>query len=94
MLKRCLLASILSLVLISEASAEQKKIGLQNIETREIAYCYNNSQSSAEDCAQYFESIGFIRMKYIPYKTANFDFLTVETYPTRRWRPHELTPRW
>lgn len=78
----------------SAEAQTQEKIGLQNIETREVAYCYSNPRSSAEQCAQYFESQGFIRMKHIPYKTANFDFLKVDTFPTRRWRPNELTPRW
>ncbi len=87
----------LSIMLLGSMSAKaqyEEPIGLQNIKTREVAYCYNNSHSSADECAQYFESQGFIRMKYIPYKTAKFDFLTVETYPTRRWRQNELTPRW
>lgn len=96
MLKNCwLLAFVAAFLTSTQVKAQyQESIGLQNIRTREVAYCYNNSHSTAEECAQYFETQGFIRMKYIPYKTAKFDFLTVETYPTRRWRQNELTPRW
>lgn len=35
-----------------------------------------------------------VRFEDIPYKTANYDFLKTGTYPTRRWRPGEITPRW
>lgn len=69
-------------------------INLQNPHTRKIARCYNNNVSSAEDCARYFEQHGFVRFRDIPYKTANYDFLHVDTYPTRRWRDSELTSRW
>ncbi|MBS4772647.1 MAG: hypothetical protein KHX55_00025 [Proteobacteria bacterium] len=69
-------------------------INLQNPYTRKIARCYNNNISSAEECARYFERYGFIRFREIPYKTANYDFLHVDTFPTRRWRDSELTPRW
>lgn len=69
-------------------------INLQNPFTRKIARCYNNNFSSAEECARYFEQHGFVRFRDIPYKTANYDFLHVDTYPTRRWRDSELTSRW
>jgi len=69
-------------------------IALQNQETREIAYCYGNSVTSAESCAQHYEEQGFTRLREIPYKTANYDFLHVDTYPTRRWRDAEITSRW
>lgn len=76
---------------VSEGPAS---INLQNPYTRKIARCYNNNISSAEECARYFERYGFIRFREIPYKTANYDFLHVDTFPTRRWRDSELTPRW
>lgn len=78
----------------SSHAAVQDSIGLQNLRSREIVHCYANSHYSAEDCAKYFESQGYTRMRDIPYKTAKYDFLTVDTYPTRRWRNGELTPRW
>ena len=69
-------------------------IGLQNPYNRTVVHCYNGDSSSAEDCARNFEKKGFVRFRDIPYKTANFDFLKVDTYPTRRWRDSEITPRW
>lgn len=75
-------------------AADGYRIGLQDLRSRTIVYCYNNSHYSAEDCASYFEHQGYTRMRDIPSKTANYDFLTVDTYPTRRWRNGELTPRW
>ncbi len=69
-------------------------INLQNPYTRKIARCYNNNFSSAEECARYFEQLGFVRFRDIPYKTADYDFLHVDTFPTRRWRDSELTSRW
>lgn len=75
-------------------AAPNERIGLQDLRTRTIVYCYNNPQHSAEDCATYYESQGYTRVKDIPSKIAKYDSLTVDTYPTRRWRNGELTPRW
>ncbi len=69
-------------------------IALQNQDTREVAYCYGNSRTSAESCARHYEELGFTRLREIPHKTANYDFLHVDTYPTRRWRDAEITSRW
>jgi len=38
--------------------------------------------------------MGYVRLRDIPYKSANYDFLKTDTYPTRRWRDGETTPRW
>ena len=73
---------------------DQQIIGLQNLRNRAVVYCYDNSQNSAENCARYFEERDYVRFRDIPYKTANFDFLKVDTYPTRRWRNSEITSRW
>ncbi len=73
---------------------DENHIGLQNLENRNIVHCYSNEEYSAEQCARYFEKFGYVRFRDIPYKTANYDFLKVDTYPTRRWRNSELTPRW
>ncbi len=75
-------------------SDNRASVNLQNPFTRKIARCYDNNFSSAEECARYFERLGFVRFRDIPYKTANYDFLHVDTYPTRRWRDSELTSRW
>ncbi len=94
--KKIIFFSLLSLGLgISDASvASDSSIGLQNIHTRTIIYCYSNSDYTAEECASFYETQGFTRMRDIPQKPAKYDFLTVETYPTRRWRDGEKTPRW
>lgn len=69
-------------------------IGLQNSRDRTVVHCYDSESASAEECAQYFEAKGYVRFRDIPYKTAGYDFLKVDTYPTRRWRNSEVTPRW
>lgn len=69
-------------------------IGLQNSRDRTVVHCYDSERASAEECAKYFEAKGYVRFRDIPYKTAGYDFLKVDTYPTRRWRNSEITPRW
>lgn len=69
-------------------------ITLQNLNNRVVIRCYDNGGISAETCAKYFEKKGYVRLRDIPYKTADFDFLKTDTYPTRRWRDNELTSRW
>ncbi len=76
------------------APAAEPMIGLQNLNTRVVVHCYRNEHYSAEACARNFERQGYVRFRDIPYKTANFDFLKVDTYPTRRWRDQEITSRW
>ena len=78
----------------SALSAVDGDIGLQHPYDRTVVHCSSNKKYSAEDCAQYFETKGFVRFRNIPYKTAGYDFLKVDTYPTRRWRGSEKTPRW
>ena len=69
-------------------------IVLQNLNSRVLAYCYTSERNPAEYCAQQFEKLGYVRLREIPYKTADYDFLKTDTYPTRRWRGGELMPRW
>ncbi|MBR2922717.1 MAG: hypothetical protein IKC10_05295 [Alphaproteobacteria bacterium] len=78
---------------ISKAS-NNYYIGLQNLRSRTVVYCYDNEQTTAEQCASYYETQGYTRFRDIPSRTAKYDFLTVDTYPTRRWRNGELSPRW
>ena len=73
---------------------EEDMIGLQNLRTRAIVHCYTTEKVLAETCAQAYEEQGFVRFREIPYKTADYDFLGKDTYPTRRWRHDERTPRW
>ena len=86
--------SILLNISFSAQASSCSKIGLLNPHNRTVVHCYNGNSLSAEDCARDFEKKGFVRFRDIPYKTANFDFLKVDTYPTRRWRNSEITPRW
>ena len=69
-------------------------IVLQQPQSRVIATCYRSANVSAETCAKLFESKGYVRLRNIPYKTADYDFLRTDTYPSRRWRGNEDTPRW
>lgn len=73
---------------------KETSIYLQEPFSRVIAHCYASADYAAESCAQSFEQMGYVRFKNIPYKTARYDFLTKDTYPTRRWRENERTPRW
>lgn len=73
---------------------DEETIVLQDLNSRLVAYCHNSNFNSAEFCAQEFEKLGYTRLRDIPYKTADYDFLKTDTYPTRRWRNGELTPRW
>lgn len=73
---------------------DQNAIVLQNLTSRVIATCKRTEDVSAEACAKVFESKGYVRITDIPYKTADYDFLKTDTYPTRRWRGGEDTPRW
>ena len=69
-------------------------LALENLYTREIAYCYANAEFSAEECAAELEQKGFVQLTEIPKVTAPRDFLSTGTYPTRRWREGDLVPRW
>ena len=99
---RCFFYTTLFLTAIGVASpcfagicpSNQRSVGLQDLRTRTIVYCKADSFQAAEQCADYYESQGYVRMTDIPKKTAKYDFLTVDTYPTRRWRNGEVTPRW
>ena len=73
---------------------DEHTISLLHPTSRTIVHCYTTPNILAEKCAQLFEKEGFVRFREIPYKTADFDFLKRGTYPTRRWREGERTPRW
>ena len=79
---------------ISKAEYEDFYIGLQDLRSRTVVYCYDNDEYSAEECASYYETQGYTRFRDIPSRSAKYDFLTVDTYPTRRWRTGEYSPRW
>ena len=74
--------------------AGPREIYLQEPFTRVVARCYAPLPQAVEACATLYEQKGYVRFTNIPYKVARYDFLTQDTYPTRRWRENELTPRW
>ena len=69
-------------------------IRLQNLKTRIIVICRESFYETAETCAQFYEKNNYVRLTDIPYKVAKYDRLTKDTFPTRRWRNGERTPRW
>ena len=97
-IKFLLLGSLLtvfaSLAHAQSAFPKEDIIGLQNLQSRNVVRCYGSDTSSAEDCARHYEEMGFVRFRDIPSKSAKYDFLKVDTFPTRRWRNNESTPRW
>ena len=78
----------------SKATHNDSYIGLQNLYSRTIVYCYDGNKYSAEQCASFYETQGYTRFRNIPSRSAKYDFLTVDTFPTRRWRNGEYSPRW
>ena len=73
---------------------QSTEIFLQDPLTRIVARCYASAPDAANACAETFKSKGYVRLQNIPYKTARYDFLIGDTFPSRRWRNNELTPRW
>lgn len=71
-----------------------KAIALEDLRTRVIAYCYASAEFSAEECALDLERSGFVRLTDVPRVTADKDFLTTGSYPSRRWRETDRIPRW
>lgn len=69
-------------------------IFLVNQHTGDIACCRDTPTMSAEQCAQALEADCFKRIEEVPYGIAERDFLKEGTYPTRRWREGETSPRW
>lgn len=74
--------------------SQETEIFLQHPYTRVIARCYADTDYATDACAKEFERQGYVRFRNIPYKVARYDFLKEDTYPTRRWRKGERTPRW
>ena len=73
---------------------DEQSIKLQNLKTRLIVVCRESFYETAETCAQFYEKNNYVRLADIPYKVAKYDRLTKDTFPTRRWRNGERTPRW
>lgn len=72
----------------------QSVIFLVNQNTGELACCQDTPMVSAEECAWALEQTCFKRVEDLPKGIASYDILKSGTYPTRRWRDGETTPRW
>ena len=73
---------------------KETEIFLQEPYTRVVVRCSASIEDVTIACAQKFEQKGYVRLKNIPYRVAHYDFLTKDTYPSRRWRFNETSPRW
>ena len=82
------------IVLETEPQNVQSVILLQHQTSGKMACCRDSEGVTAEECAQALEKECFVRVQDIPYHPAKYDFLTTDTYPTRRWRDNEKSPRW
>jgi hypothetical protein len=82
-------------VVISAIPANtQNMILLQDINTGDLICCSDTAYSTAEECAQAFEQDCYVRVQDIPYRAAQYDQLTQDNYPTRRWRENGTSARW
>ena len=80
-----------------DISATQSAEGILLIHpvTRTQILCYDLPGESAVQCAENFRAAGYVLVTDIPQVSANYDFLSKNTYPTRRWRGGgEVVPRW
>ena len=78
----------------NNSPTKETEIFLQDPYSRVIARCYATAEDAANACANKFEQNGYVRLKNIPYRVARYDFLTSDTYPSRRWRFNDIAPRW
>lgn len=86
--------SVEDIVIATTPQNLQNPIFLVNQSTGDTACCQDTPEVSAEQCAQALEAKCFKRVEEIPYGVASKDFLKDGTYPTRRWRENETSPRW
>ncbi len=82
------------IVLGTEPQNVQSVILLQHQTTGKMACCRDTEDVTAEECAKALEQECYVRVQDIPYHPAKYDFLTTGSYPTRRWRANEKSPRW
>lgn len=70
-----------------------EEVILQNQNTGVLAYCRGTEQE-IEICVSRLENSCYVRLEDIPSFAAKYDYLKTGTYPTRRWREGEYSPRW
>ncbi|MBR1649292.1 MAG: hypothetical protein IJ689_06840 [Alphaproteobacteria bacterium] len=85
---------VVDIVIARKPQNVQSVIFLVNQNTGDLACCRDTEYTTAEECARALEQTCFKRVEDIPFGTAKYDFLTDNTYPTRRWRNNERNPRW
>lgn len=82
------------IVIADKPQNVQSVIFLVNQNTGELACCRDNEYTTAEACARALEKECYKRVEDIPYRNSKYDDLKTGTYPTRRWRDGEKSPRW
>lgn len=73
---------------------DDEYIVLQHPNDRTVVKCKNYTLKTKEECAKEFESLGYVRLKDKVKMPAKYDNPESSTYPSRRWRDGENTPRW
>ena len=91
-------ASLLALCACSSTSAddESAKVILLGNEPQNVqpVILLQHQTTGKLACCRVLEAHCFVRVQDLPYRPAKYDFLTTDTYPTRRWRENEKAPRW
>lgn len=67
---------------------------LQQPVSREVVYCETTPDISAEECADFMEEQGFVRLKDKSVFPGHDDIPQKGSYPTRRFRDKQDIPRW
>jgi len=73
---------------------DEKYIVLQHPTDRTVVKCKNYTLKTKDECAKEFEGLGYVRLKDKVTMPAKFDNQKLSTYPSRRWRDGENSPRW
>ena len=73
---------------------QNETVILQHPVTREVFYCESDGEISAAACAAELEEMGFVRLTDKPLFPGKDDLLQKGSYPPRRYRDNQNTPRW
>jgi len=78
----------------TNSKIDDRYIVLQHPVDRTVIKCKNYTLKTKEECAKEFETLGYVRLKDKVKSPAKYDDAKSSTYPSRRWRDGENTPRW
>ncbi|MBR1840719.1 MAG: hypothetical protein IJ778_01140 [Alphaproteobacteria bacterium] len=78
---------------VEDNKYQSNQVILENLNTRVLAYC-RGSDEEIEMCVNRLKESCYVKLQDIPKRPAKYDILQRGTYPTRRWRNGETTPRW